>query len=174
MLGPSFSLTLALRSVAESAGYDVDADDLHAVLGLSMVACAAPGDMELGNWPLYARDAFLVDTARVFGMTVRPIHPPEAARGLGGAAEFAQHFDASYRPLIARALEHDQPVLTGIRNTIVVDVSDGTVFDLIRVKDVVLVAVDGTHDRGLGVEQSVANFIVGVVSRGCGVRHAHE
>ncbi|MCH8967377.1 MAG: hypothetical protein IID43_06830, partial [Planctomycetes bacterium] len=96
---------------AKCAGYDVDTDDLHAALGLSMVAYAVPGDMELANWSMYGRDAFLVDTARAFGMTVRAIHPPEAARGLGGAAEFAQHFDASYRPLIARALEHDQPVL---------------------------------------------------------------
>ena len=58
-----------------------------------------------------ARDALLVEGARVFGMTVRGLHPPEAARGLEHSAEYAQHFAASYRPLILRALENRQPVL---------------------------------------------------------------
>jgi len=60
---------------------------------------------------MYGRDAFLVSASRLFGITVRDVHPPEAAVGLSHAAEFVQHFDASYRPLIIRALENNQPVL---------------------------------------------------------------
>ena len=44
-------------------------------------------------------------------MQIREVHPPEAARGLEDAAEFEQHFDASYRPLILRAMENGQFVL---------------------------------------------------------------
>jgi len=75
------------------------------------MSIAVPGEPDLGCWPMYARDAFLVEAGRLFGMTIRDMHPPEAARGLSDAAEFTQHFDASYRPLVLRALEHDQPVL---------------------------------------------------------------
>lgn len=109
----SFSLTNAMVSCAAASGCDIDASALHMALGLSMVPCATPADTYIGDWPMYARDAFLVDAAALFGMTVRDLHPPDAARGLGGAAEFAQHFDASYKPLILRALENDQPVICG-------------------------------------------------------------
>lgn len=109
----SFSLTNALAGCADANGRDVDANALHLALGLSMVPCATPADQNLGDWPMYARDAFLVDAAALFGITIRDLHPPDAARGLGSAAEFAQHFDASYRPLILRALENDQPVICG-------------------------------------------------------------
>lgn len=62
-------------------------------------------------WPLLARDAFIVEGARVFGFGIRDVHPPEAAVGLDHVSAFRQHFEASYRPLIARALENNQAVL---------------------------------------------------------------
>ncbi len=108
---PAESLTVILQAVARDAGYDVNRDDLTVALGLAWSAIAVPGENDLGSWSLYARDVFLREVGPLFGMTIRGIHPPEAARGLHDSAEFAQHFDASYRPLILRALEHDQPVL---------------------------------------------------------------
>ncbi len=105
------SLTFALRAIAEGAGYELEPDDLNAALGLSLMMPAVPDEDDLAGWPMYARDAFLVEAGRLFGMSIRDIHPPEAARGLSGAQEFDQHFDASYRPLILRALEHGQAVL---------------------------------------------------------------
>lgn len=105
------SLIDAISVVAQGAGLDIGRDALTAALGLAWSAMAVPSEPDLGNWSMYARDAFLVEAGRLFGLEVRAIHPPEAARGLRGTAEFAQHFDASYRPLIHRALEHGQPVL---------------------------------------------------------------
>ena len=106
-----FSLTFALQAVARRAGCDVDLDDLHAVLGLSWMFCAVRDEDHPCRWPLYARDAFVIEAARQFGLTLRELHPPQAAHGLRLAPEFDQHFDASYRPIIFRALEHGQPVL---------------------------------------------------------------
>lgn len=80
-------------------------------MGVAWGAVAVPFESNLGRWSMYARDAFLVTGARLFGMTIRGVHPPEAARGLPDSPEFGQHFDASYRPLVHRALEHGQPVL---------------------------------------------------------------
>lgn len=105
------SLMFALQSLAHDTGYAIDHDDLNAALGLSWMTTAVPDEDDLARWQMYARDAFVIPAGRLFGMTIRDIHPPEAARGLNGLPEFAQHFDASYRPLVVRALEHDQSVL---------------------------------------------------------------
>lgn len=108
---PWCSLANALRLILHRNGCDADIDDLHAALADPWSFCAVPSESDLARWPLYARDRYLVDAGRLFGLTIRPVHPPEAARGLPHAEEFRQHFDASYRPLILRALENDQPVL---------------------------------------------------------------
>ncbi len=105
------SLTCALKAIAGQAGPDIDPDELNAAMGLSWMMSAVACEDDLASWPMYARDAFLIQAGRLFGMTIRDLHPPEAARGLSGLEEFKQHFDASYRPLILRALEHAQPVL---------------------------------------------------------------
>ena len=97
--------------VALGAGFTIDSDALCAALGLSLMVPAVPDEPALGEWTSYARDAFLIPAGRLFGLTIRAMHPPEAARGLTAAGEFRQHFDASYRPLVLRALEHSQPVL---------------------------------------------------------------
>jgi len=107
----AYSLTRAVHDVLRQAGGDVDLDTVHTALGLGLLLCAVPDEQDVRTWPAYARDAFLVDGGRLLGLTVRPMHPPEAARGLDAAAEFRQHFDASYGPLVVRALEHDQHVL---------------------------------------------------------------
>ncbi len=104
-------MTFALQAVAHGAGYSIDFDDLNAALGASWMFCAVPGEDDPGNWPMYARDAFLVEAGLLFGMTIRPVHPPQAARGLALTPQFDQHFDASYRPLVHRALENHQSVL---------------------------------------------------------------
>jgi hypothetical protein len=105
------TIVFSLQAIARQAGYDIDVDDLRAALGLPWMTTAAPFEKDLGRWPMYARDAFLVEGARLFGMTVRGVHPPEAARGLERLPEFRQHFVASYRPLILNALENRQAVL---------------------------------------------------------------
>jgi hypothetical protein len=104
-------LAYAVRAVARQAGYGIDPDDLNAAMAWSWMICANPDEADIGLWSMYARDAFLIEAGRLFGMQIREVHPPEAARGLKASAEFDQHFDASYRPLILRALEHGQPVL---------------------------------------------------------------
>lgn len=105
------SLTFAIQAIAAHAGYPIGRDDLNAALGLSFSVTAVPREDDLSRWSMYARDACLIEAGRLFGLTIRDIHPPEAARGLCRAAEFEQHFAASYRPLILRALENGQRVL---------------------------------------------------------------
>ena len=107
----SFSLVHAVRAIARDAGHEIDYDELLSAMGLSSMVCAVPDEPNVADWSMYARDAFLIPAGRLFGLTIREIHPPQAARGLDHAAEFEQHFDASYRPLIQRALEYHQPVL---------------------------------------------------------------
>ncbi|MHC5111036.1 MAG: hypothetical protein ACYTHJ_14285 [Planctomycetota bacterium] len=107
----SFSLTLAIGETLRAAGQQTDIDEIHALLGLSTLITAASHDPDPMAWTGYARDAFLIPASKALGMSIRQLHPPEAAVGLGSAEAYRQHFDASYRPLIARALENDQPVL---------------------------------------------------------------
>lgn len=108
---PCQSLTAAMRHVIHDAGGSADFDDLSAALGHCWMVSAAASERDLSMWPLYARDAFVIPAGRLFGLGIREIHPPEAARGIRDLPEFRQHFDASYHPLVLRALEHDQPVL---------------------------------------------------------------
>jgi hypothetical protein len=104
------SLAVSLRAVLASLNADHPYDELVATLGLG-AATVATADDSLGWWCTYARDASLVETAKLYGLRLRELHPAEAAQGLSRSAEYAQHFRDSYVPLIARALEHDQLVL---------------------------------------------------------------
>lgn len=109
--GRDSSLTLALEALLRWAGGNVRYRSLNASLALSLRTTAVRRDACLGTWSTYGCDAFLEDTADAFGLRLRDLHPPEASVGLSDHAEFRQHFDASYAPLIRRALENNQPVL---------------------------------------------------------------
>lgn len=105
------SITTTLQALARQAGYSIDSDDLKAALALSWRATAVSDEKDPAVWGAFGHDAFLIPAGRLFGMVIRELHPPEAARGINRLPEFAQHFDASYRPLVERALDHDQAVL---------------------------------------------------------------
>lgn len=109
--GRDSSLTLALEALLRWAGGNVRYRSLNASLALSLRTTAVRRDVCLGTWSTFGCDAFLEETAAAFGVRLRALHPPEAAVGLSDNAEFGQHFDASYAPLIRRALENNQPVL---------------------------------------------------------------
>lgn len=104
------SLAVSLRAVLGALDADRPYDELVAVLGLGAATVAVPDDA-LGWWCTYARDASLIQTAELYGLRLRELHPPEAASGLSHSAEYVQHFRDSYVPLIARALTHDQLAL---------------------------------------------------------------
>jgi hypothetical protein len=105
------SLALSLVSLLRWAGGNVHHRDVNAALGLSLRTVAVRGAVSPGWWPTYGSDRFLVEAAAMWGVRLRPLHPPEAAVGLDQSEAFDQHFEASYSPLIRDALEHGQPVL---------------------------------------------------------------
>ncbi len=105
------SLTLALEALLRWAGGNVRYRDLNAALALSLRTTAVRGRACLGWWSTHGSDTFLNETARLYGLRLRAVHPPQAAVGLSEHPPFAQHFDASYAPLVRRALEHGQPVI---------------------------------------------------------------
>ncbi|MFQ5491199.1 MAG: hypothetical protein ACE5GE_10790 [Phycisphaerae bacterium] len=106
------SLSLALHAVLAWAGLDRHYRAYSAALGHSFMTTATTGPKDCPAWwSTHGRDALLIEAANLFGMRLRPVHPPDAAVGLGESREFAQHFEASYLPIVLRALEHRQPVL---------------------------------------------------------------
>ncbi len=104
---PQESIAYALRAIARDVGLEIAHDKLIATLGFETSAVPFPD----ATSNMFDRDARLIEAGRQFGMQIREVHPPEAARGLEAAAEFDQHFNASYRPLILRALENNQGVI---------------------------------------------------------------
>ncbi len=110
LTSPSLSLSFLFEEVLREYGLKVGIEEIHASLGLAVRACA---DRRIPNpdwWASLGTDRALIDAGRMFGLTIRDLHPGNAACALEHADAFAQHFDASYSPLIERALEHDQPV----------------------------------------------------------------
>jgi len=105
------SLSLALRAVAEAARGQIDYDALCAALGVSFCAVSVRAEPAPGWWMTYGRDAFVEPAARLFGIRLRNLQPPDVGVEMSRAVEFPQHFDASYLPLIQRALENGQPVI---------------------------------------------------------------
>ncbi|MHC4065832.1 MAG: hypothetical protein ACYSUI_15230 [Planctomycetota bacterium] len=106
------SLALSLQAVIRRAGLEVDYDSLCSALGLSLMTSSTGRDDDcLGWWMAHGRDVRLLEAAALFGLRLRDVHPPDAARDLDRAPEFAQHFEASYRPIVLRALENGQPVI---------------------------------------------------------------
>jgi len=107
VLSPQESLAYAVRAIARAAGFEIAHRKLIAALGFDVGKVPSPA----ATSAMFGRDARLIEAGIQFGIQIREVHPPEAARGLESAAEFDQHFDASYRPLILRALENNQGVL---------------------------------------------------------------
>ena len=105
------SLAIALRALLSWAGEEVDYRTITAALGLSLITAVRDPEACLVIWVTQGRDALLAEAAPCFGLRIRDLHPPEAAVGIERAPEFAQHFEASYRPLIEKALANNQPVL---------------------------------------------------------------
>jgi len=103
------SLTAAIVALLDAHLCSFESDDVNSVLGTSYLSVAA--DAPLSLWSKAGRDIRLIDSARVFGVHLRPLHPTAAARGLENANEFADHFRDSYVPLIRRALAAGEPVL---------------------------------------------------------------
>ncbi len=108
--GQGESLAVALGSLCAMHGLNVPYDEWVGVLGLGNLIAAAESE-PLGNWPALARDRRLSEVAQAYGITLRPLHPPAAARGLSESREFGAHFCDSYLPLISRALAVGQVVL---------------------------------------------------------------
>ncbi len=87
-----------------------DEIELAAVLGLGAAIVASQAEPP-GVWHTLARDVNLLDTAALYGLRLRELHPRGAARELSTSAEFAAHFHDSYLPLIERALAAGQIAL---------------------------------------------------------------
>lgn len=106
------SLSLAMHAVLAWAGLDRHYRAYSAALGHSFMTTASPTTTDcLAWWSTLGRDALLLEAAELFGVRLREVHPPDASVGLARSQEFAQHFQASYLPIVLRALEHRQPVL---------------------------------------------------------------
>jgi hypothetical protein len=103
------SLAACVRAVLLYFGRDTSYEELVSALGLGAVVTSSSDSFV--HWASYSRDTSLESTAAMYGMRLRELHPPEAATGLSKSAEFAQHFQDSYVPLMCRALEHEQLVL---------------------------------------------------------------
>lgn len=108
---PTQSLLLSLEAALSVYGRCVPRDELAAVVGdalmLTYAAEARPGE----HWNIYGRHAFLESAARLYGLELRDLHPPDAAPLPMTPPEFEAHFTDSYLPLVRSALEHDHPAL---------------------------------------------------------------
>ncbi len=108
---PSQSLLCGLGAVLSAYGRSVPRDELAAVLGdaflFTFAADAGPSE----QWNSYGRHAFLESAARLYGLELRDLHPPDAAPLPLTPPEFEGHFEDSYLPLVRTALEHGHPAL---------------------------------------------------------------
>src|SRR4029079_6396315 len=86
--GRSETLALALMSVAANAGIDIDYDDLCAALGLSCTVVSVAPEPSPESVMTYGGDAFVTPVARLFGLEVRDLQPPDVAVEMAEADEF--------------------------------------------------------------------------------------
>jgi hypothetical protein len=106
---PSQSLDFCVEAVLAAFGHSVAREELSAVMGnaflLSYSVDAPPGQ----QWNAYGRHTFLETTARLYGLELRDLHPPDAAPLPLTPPEFEGHFVDSYLPLVQTALAHGYP-----------------------------------------------------------------
>lgn len=124
------SFVLALRAMLRSYGATADYDDLAALTGAAFMFTCAPETPSPAWWPNYARHAFLEPSARAHGLTLRPLHPPEAAPLPRTPPEFADHFRDSYSPFVKHALQRDEPVMALLCDASGVDVLEWGIITL--------------------------------------------
>ncbi|MCA9253207.1 MAG: hypothetical protein KDA54_18925 [Phycisphaerales bacterium] len=111
---PDSAINLAecLAHLINGAGGSADPNAILTALGagLAFFFREVPGEEipELAE----CHDFALPEAAGLFGIRLRAMHPPRARFGLSESAEFAGHFADSYVPLIQRAIENGQRVLT--------------------------------------------------------------
>jgi hypothetical protein len=105
------SLVLALQAVLRAYGREVGYDELAGLTGVAFMTTRAIGEPDPGRWPAHGRHAFLVPAARMYGLELRELHPPDAAPLPVVPPEFAEHFRDSYEPFIVEAMARDEPVL---------------------------------------------------------------
>lgn len=105
------SLVLALRAVLSWHGADVAYETLAALSGIAAMFAATDREPCPLRWQDDGRDAFLVESAEQVGLSIRDLHPPEAAPLPTTPPEYELHWRDSYVPLVEASLAHNQPVL---------------------------------------------------------------
>lgn len=105
------SLVAALRGMFGAFGRDVSYETLSAATGCGFMTSFAEQAPARQQWNVYGRHAYVEPAVRLFGMTLRPLHPPAAAPLPEQPVEYDRHFHDSYLPFVAAALERDEPVL---------------------------------------------------------------
>lgn len=105
------ALALVLRALIDPEEPAPAYDEYGACLGVSVAPVTVKGESHPLTWPSFGRDVHLETVARVYGLRLRNLHPPDVGVDMARAEEFDQHFELSYKPLIRRAIEHDQPVI---------------------------------------------------------------
>ncbi len=95
----------------EAFGKDVPYETLAAATGCGFMTSFAERAPARHQWNVYGRHVFVEPAARLFGMTLRPLHPLGAAPIPEQPVEYDKHFHDSYLPFVAAALERDEPIL---------------------------------------------------------------
>ncbi len=110
---PDSAINMAncLVDLACDAGTGIDCDAVLTALGAGIgFFFTQSADDDLPGFA-ECHDFALMETAALFGVRIRAMHPPRARHRLSESEEFAEHFTDSYVPLIERALDNNQRVL---------------------------------------------------------------
>ncbi len=106
------SLSLCLQAIARWAGVELHFRSINAALGLSfMISAPRRAELSPSWWMTLGRDAFLVETGRLFGLTLQPLELPPAVLADATSPEAFEAFAAEVHPRISAALGENKPVL---------------------------------------------------------------
>ena len=94
------SLIASLRALLRYHGADADESDLAALTRLNRTEDASQHRHEL-----------VESAARLYGLELRDLHPPDAAPLPITPPEFAAHFRDSYLPFITQSLDRGKPAM---------------------------------------------------------------